>query len=488
MLIVTVMLILDRLVPEGIFLDGVTYASISRNLAIGKGSFWHPYYRGDWGFYEHPPLMFGIQALFFKVFGDHYFTEKIYSFVVWIVTILLIRHTWKTALADNYERYSYALPLLFWCLAPTVTWGYTNNILDCTMALFDLAAVLVIYKGITSSKWAYTFAGALFIFAAVLTKGPVGAFPLAVPVLYWLVFSWRNWKEFRHALGQTLLLTILLATGIFLLFQFPDSRSSIDRYLHEQLVAALAGKREITGGGMGRLALVYDLVMQMLVPILLSVIVVIAARGLKVLIPKYRHGKTALFFLLVAVSASLPIMLSVKQRTFYLVPSLPYYVMALCFVVYPYYVALTDRLRVGDKSLRYFKVTATVVSLALGVYLGSKIGKPGRDHELLADIKYIGQNVPKDEVVGICAEKDKDYAFLAYMQRYNRMEVNPLFYIPDYVLIDKEVCNNDMIPIISTIGFRKQEFGLEKYELYKKRFPLKFDFILLNPVFRTRDK
>jgi 4-amino-4-deoxy-L-arabinose transferase-like glycosyltransferase len=69
---------LDRAIQEGMFFDGVTYAAISRNLAIGKGTFWDVYFRGNWRFSEHPPLMFGIQALFFKTLGDHYLTERFY--------------------------------------------------------------------------------------------------------------------------------------------------------------------------------------------------------------------------------------------------------------------------------------------------------------------------------------------------------------------------------------------------------------------------
>ncbi|HEY9176261.1 MAG TPA: glycosyltransferase family 39 protein [Flavipsychrobacter sp.] len=487
-LIVTCTLILDRLVPEGIFLDGVTYAAISRNLAIGKGSFWHLYYRGDWGFYEHPPLMFGLQAIFFKVLGDHYLTEKIYSFVIWVLTAIAMRSLWKRALAAHYEEYSYALPLLLWCLAPTITWGYTNNILDCTMALFDIAAVLFIYRAIVSgSRW-QLIVGAVCIFAALLTKGPVGMFPLAVPGLYWLAYKWGAWKELGRAVVQTLVLVELVVVGVFLLFQFPESRSGIEQYLHQQLMAALGGEREITGGGLGRWTLIYELLMQMLVPIALGVIVVVLAKVFKAKRPEYKLKNTALFFLLVGIAASLPMMLSVKQRTFYLVPSLPYYIMALCVVLYPFYIALTNRLGVGEKRLKYFKMSAAVISLGLCVYLGSKVGQPGRDHEMIANMKYIGAHMPKGEKIGICSEMDKDYSFLAYIQRYNRMEVNPVFYAANYVLIDKQVCNNDMIPFISIIGFKKQEFGIERYELYKRQFPLHFDFTLLNPVFRTRGK
>lgn len=489
-LLITFTLILDRLIPEGMFLDGITYAAISRNLAIGKGNFWELYYRNAWPFSEHPPLMFGLQALFFKVFGDHYLTEKLYSFAIWLVTLLLLRSIWNRS--DNVSKHSYSLPLLLWCIIPTVTWSYTNNILDTTMAMLDLGAVFLLYKGVTStnnSKVLYLLGGGLLTFAAMFTKGPVGAFPLAVPGLYWLINNTSDFKKLGKIVLQTIMLITVVAGCYTLLYQFPESRANLERYLQEQLMAALAGKREITGGGLGRFTLLYELVMQMLPPLVLTTVLIIVSKLLKLKSSAFAgNNKRALFFLLIGVAASAPIMLSVKQRSFYLIPSLPFYVLALTTLLYPYYYAITERLSVGNKGIKYFKISASVIAVGLCVYLGSKVGQVGRDHQLISNMKYLQQQFPKGQVFGICAEGDKDYEFLAYLQRYNRMEVDPVFYCADYVLIDKNVCNNEIIPIVSQLGFKQQDFELEQYVLYRRQLPLRFSFTLLNPVFRTRDK
>lgn len=46
------------------FVDGVTYAAIARNLAQGNGSFWSPFYTATLypQFFEHPPLGFALQG------------------------------------------------------------------------------------------------------------------------------------------------------------------------------------------------------------------------------------------------------------------------------------------------------------------------------------------------------------------------------------------------------------------------------------------
>lgn len=488
-LIITCTIILDRLIPEGIFLDGITYAAISRNLAMGKGTFWALYYRGDWGFNEHPPLMFGIQAIFFKIFGDHYLTEKTYCFAIWIATVFLLYKLWDKEKVT--AKYSYALPVLMWCIIPTITWGYTNNILDCTMAMFDLAAVLVIYSRASKHRgipFINLAIGGLLIFAALLTKGPVGAFPLTIPGIYWLIYNNNSGRALGKAVLSTLFLFAVVAGCYVLLYQFPAPRANFEKYINEQVMAALGGGREITGGSMGRFALLFDLLKETLVPMALGLIIFIVAKIGKVHIVKpVGLNKRAIFFLLVGLCASLPIIMSVKQRTFYLVPSLPYFVLAIATIVYPYYDGITEKWQVG-KGLKYFRITAVTLSLALCAYLGTKVGQVGRDHQLISNIKYIKTQFPEGQMLGICPQANNDYTFLAYLQRYNHMEVDPIFFNTDYVLVDKNVCNNNILPIVSELGFKQQPFGLEQYVLYKKSFPLKLRFTLLNPVYRKEDK
>ncbi len=58
-----------ELFTPGQFMDGATYASISRNLSQGIGSYWDlfytPYLYPD--FIEHPPSFFGFNLYFLKL-------------------------------------------------------------------------------------------------------------------------------------------------------------------------------------------------------------------------------------------------------------------------------------------------------------------------------------------------------------------------------------------------------------------------------------
>src|ERR1700674_775371 len=86
-----------RLVHRGMFVDGVTYASVARNLAEGRGSFWSPFYTSTIypEFHEHLPLGFWLQSLWFRVFGDHLFVERAYSIAAALTTAFVIAWIWR---------------------------------------------------------------------------------------------------------------------------------------------------------------------------------------------------------------------------------------------------------------------------------------------------------------------------------------------------------------------------------------------------------
>jgi len=89
--------LVPRVAHRGMFVDGVTYASIARNLALGRGSFWSPSYTLTLypQFHEHPPLGFWLQSWWFRLLGDHLFVERAYSIAVALATAVLIAAIWR---------------------------------------------------------------------------------------------------------------------------------------------------------------------------------------------------------------------------------------------------------------------------------------------------------------------------------------------------------------------------------------------------------
>jgi 4-amino-4-deoxy-L-arabinose transferase-like glycosyltransferase len=85
--IVFTVLLLPALVQQGMFLDGVSYACIARNMAIGLGDFSHPHYTTTLYpvCYEQPPLVYWLQSLFFRLLGDHFWVERLYAICMAVV-------------------------------------------------------------------------------------------------------------------------------------------------------------------------------------------------------------------------------------------------------------------------------------------------------------------------------------------------------------------------------------------------------------------
>jgi len=68
----------NELWSDGMFLDGVYYATISKNLSNGIGSFWNLCFSESSGVFNgHPPLAMGLQSIFFSLFGESIYIERV---------------------------------------------------------------------------------------------------------------------------------------------------------------------------------------------------------------------------------------------------------------------------------------------------------------------------------------------------------------------------------------------------------------------------
>jgi len=193
-----------NLLREGMFVDGIWYAAIGNNLANGIGTFWQPSFTNTIhkSFYEHPPLAFGIQSLFFKTFGNSFWVERFYCFIVFLITILLIIKIWFLLYEDKKYRKLYYFPLAIWMLNFQVFFAYPNNILECTLTIFTLSAILFLLKSLKHSNWKYYYfiiIASLFIYAGFLTKGLVALFPLSFFILHQII-SKKNISENIYSL------------------------------------------------------------------------------------------------------------------------------------------------------------------------------------------------------------------------------------------------------------------------------------------------
>ena len=109
-----ILLLSPTLFSDGMFMDGLMYASVARNLAEGDGSFWMLRFSDTHlsAFHEHPPLVMGLQSLFFRLFGDSILVEKLYSMVTYLISGGILFLIWQQVTLSKFSAVAW-LPFLF---------------------------------------------------------------------------------------------------------------------------------------------------------------------------------------------------------------------------------------------------------------------------------------------------------------------------------------------------------------------------------------
>ncbi len=454
-------LILPTLLKDGMFMDGLFYSVLSRNLAEGRGTFWNPHLTETLynTFHEHPPLVFGIQSLFFRIFGDHLLVERFYSLLTAIITGCFITLIWKEIFKQKTELASLSwLPFLFWIIIPLTHWSYRNNMLENTMGVFTIVAVFVFIKGLSSNRKIFlhlTLAGFL-ILLGFLCKGFVALFPLAVVALYWLIF--KN-TSFSKMTVYSLMLCFVVLLLLSLILLDAEAHQSLLKYLDGQVVRSLKGERGLVGE---RYHIIQTLFTELLPVMILTTIMLIPAKLRKINMSGIGiHKKWMLLLFGIGVSASFPIMISAKQLGFYAVPSFPYFAIGFAIIAAPDLNELLQRANPENKWFRMCMWASSILLIFVIAFSMLQVGKIGRDHDKLRDIYTIGRILPRDSIISICPSMRGDWSLHGYFARYFNISLDHTEKEYKYYLTDKS-CDGSL-----SEEYSKIELPTNIYNLYR---------------------
>jgi 4-amino-4-deoxy-L-arabinose transferase-like glycosyltransferase len=412
-------LVSKSLLTEGMFFDGVTYASISRNMAEGQGTFWNPHYTQTLypEFRQHPPLALGMEALAFRMLGDHWWVEKSYSVLMFLLSGLLIALIWKRT--TNNLRWAW-LPLLFWFAMPLISWSATNNLLENTMSVFVLLSVYLMIVGYQRHRMIWLLLSAVVLLLAFLSKGFTGLFPLAFPILYCAFDQKRKWIQ-----GPIDSLILLVAVVVFAGIVFlvcPGSFGYIKDYIRLQVIGG--GLYEATASS--RFYIVVALLQQLIIPFVLALVLVICKARSKVNSKVFEFPPDKCWFysfLILGLLGVLPIMVSVKQRDFYMLAALPFLALACGHITLS---MLTLWLPKITPKVRGWMTLGAGCVVLLGVVLNVvHIGKYGRDEALIEEVKQKTAEVGDNSIIEITQEEYTQWAKHAYYMRYGKISLNP---------------------------------------------------------------
>lgn len=385
---------------QGMFFDGVIYGAISRNLAEGKGSFWDPFFSRH-GFWGHPPLVFWLESLFFRLFGDHFWVERLFSFVIFLVTagILFVFPGRKTGI------YS----LIIFVSLPLTTWAYRNNMLDNVMGLFTLLSVVWLYDYLEKGKRAIPalFLAAACIAAGLLSKGPVALFPLGFPVLFACIYR----RIDKRVILSLVVPVVCLALFVWGLSYHEPAVRFFRNYIRQQLLFSISGTEN-----MHRLKPLVYLSGQLIVPVILT--------GLALVFQKkwVAPPRQAFLWGATALSVIIPLAISTKQAMFYLVPSLPF--IALFFGSWLEKTSISESLSHFRNGilLRISRIILPVTILGGILYSIATFGQIQRDRNYLLLDHSLAVYRTEYDMLLLHPAYFNDWKLHAYLQRFGKWE------------------------------------------------------------------
>lgn len=443
-------------------MDAMLYTSVSHNLSLGIGTFWFPQFSahnvaGLSSFHEQPPLVFGIQSLFYDLFGNSMYVERFYTFLTMCITAMLIVFLWKELFRnqEGLRKLSW-LPLILWITIPVCFWSYSNNMHENTMGIFTLCSAILTYKAFRIGKFQFillALSGAS-IFLASFSKGIPGFFPITIPFLYWL--TTKN-ISFSKAFLHTLMLILIPFLVYMILFLIPESKESLSTYLFKRALHRINEAPTVDN----RFYILWRLFTELLPQLILVIIFFSIAKLKKIKLFSSEQNRQSIFFILVGLSASAPLILTLVQKGFYFVPALPFFAIGLSVLIAPIVSNLIERVDVQTK--KYEMLLLLSLSLFIGVITFGIMqkGKSSRKKELLHDIYLIGAVVPKQSIISIPSEMWNEWDLQCNLVRYYNISLETS-YNKNYFIVDKTM-GSKILP-----GYKKIDLGTIRYDFYRR--------------------
>jgi hypothetical protein len=445
---------------EGMFMDGLLYSVISNNLAHHNGSFWNLYLTETLypEFREHPPLAMAMQSTYYTFFGDSIYIDKLYSISTILITGFLIVSIWSATVEEQYRTYLW-LPLFFWIIIPLVSWSAVNNILENTMMIFTTLSVYLLLKSFEKHRILLIFLSGLSLFGGFMSKGFVALFPLST--IFWMWLFTRKIK-FLRVIGDTVLLSIAtLLPFILIYFFFPQGVEYLKTYFNKQVIGSIETIQTVNS----RFFILWALFQQILpVLVVISILLMISKRK-KIKIESYNKISNIKYVIAAtALSGIVPMMISLKQRGFYITTTLPLVAVASALFIIPLVHQMLNKNVTSSKLNRYLYLSGIFVFI-IGIFLSlSFINKPIRDKAMLNDVRKITSVIPEKTCISGERNLYTRWSLHGYLKRYGNIDLNKGYNKTHQFFLTGK---NSIVEIPK--DFKEVSLKLELYKLYQKK-------------------
>lgn len=441
-------LTISQLVQDGIFMDGMQYIGVAKNLANGHGTFWEPHFSKTIFpvFHEQPPLYFGLLALFYKLFGTGMYVERLFCFVCFVLTLFYIHKIWETLFSDDKESAKNSwLPILFFATIPISFWSYSNHVEETVMALFATMSIYYLSEALFKKEKIIlnVIIAGVCIFLSSLTKGIQGLFPITGVFFFWMVSKQLSFK--KNFFYSVLLIGTPVLIYTLLIVSNNHIYDTLKFYLENRLGKAFNSTVHNTTDN--HFEIVIRLFTELIPMFILMLLIYLFHRTNRAEENEQKNNRVkTVWLLLTGLSGSIPLALTLEQRGFYLLTSLPLFAIAGAIVVSGRTKYLVGKINTSGKFYRYSRSLTIIAFIFSLTYTISKIGETKRDKKLLADVYAFGKFIPRGEIVSIPLEMWNDWNLHTYSIRYNYISLDGISGIQHRYLFIRKNLPESLVP------------------------------------------
>ena len=473
---------------EGLSRVGMDNAVVSQRMAEGFEGFWMPSMSspGNPDRMNYLPMGYWLESKWFQLFGSNSFmAEKVYSVMTYFIIAALMIWIWTLI---GHSRHTGWLPLMCWITIPIVSWSATNNLLESTMTMFILLSVAFLLKAGKASfiaqsrlalgkktgpyklsRTAWIVLAAFMMELAFMVKGFAGLFPIFFPILYWLMV--RRERVLFPIYTTGVILMVWMATFFLAIIFSPEVYNHLYNYLHHQMIGGVLHVQTVAS----RFYILYVLLVQGIIPlVILAVMCVIRIKNRPfyrfMLYKRYEKKLTAVqieraklgwFFLAVGLSGILPIMLGLKQQEFYIVPTLPFFAIAMACLLYE---LLEDWLEHMNKTAERVLTGLAALLFGSGLLLNlNSIHRVNSNQELLGDMRLILPYLEPEETIMVSNEVMESSEVAEYFYRYKKIIFDTA---PNHKHLLTMYGRADNLP--ADIQFVETDIPTRMYNLYER--------------------
>ena len=326
------------------------------------------------------------------------------------------------------------------------------------------------HRKLSIIHYSLSITAGLLLHLAFLTKGPVGLYPLAMPLIYW--FFYKEKTTFWTAFLQTTALVIACFGTMALWYFYEPARFFWTQYINVQLLSSITDNDQTEAySWTDYFYLPQQLILQMLPMLGVLLIFFVFSKIKKVdFIFENEHNRLAKLYFAITLSGSLPMMISHKTSAYYMLPCLPFLSMSFATLFEPTLLDWFEKCKLSPQKTRNANKSMVFVAVCVAIYCFFRIGAISREREIISDMRILRGEIPDGQKICVPDSMMKHFNYHGYFQRYHHWELAklsdtlPRFYVESHGFAHPT--ERDSVNLF----FKKLAVkGLEEFEVYERK-------------------